>query len=428
MATQSNNQTYFVNELAIKLREMGIIHLSMDDEPMPDRRILHLEGREILNFSSCNYVGLEADERLKNAAIDAINRYGVTYYCVRAYMSLHPYEELEHLMQQIFGFPAVVMPTTMLGHLSCLPTLVSDKDAVILDHQVHTSVQMTTRILKANGTHVEMIRHNRMDYLENRINKLKNDYQKIWYLADGVYSMYGNLAPMGELYQLMEQHEQFHVYIDDSHGMSWTGKNGSGTVLEGMPFHPHLVLISSLGKAFGASGGVAVFHDQYSRELVRNCGSPLIFTGPLQPATLGAAVASARIHVSDEITGLQQRLKNKIRYFQQKAASLGLPIVSKDGTPIFFLGTGKFEVGSRLVLALKEEGMFSCLACYPSVPYNNTGIRFLLTGHHTEADMDRLLEAAARLLDRILLEEKFSMEQIYKAFDMPEASVLNNKN
>lgn len=323
-------------------------------------------------------------------------------------------------MKQIFGFPAIVMPTTMLGHLSCLPSLVSSDDAVILDHQVHNSVQMTSKILKANGTHVEVVRHNRMDYLESRILKLRNERRKIWYLADGVYSMYGNIAPMEDLYQLLQRYEQFHLYIDDSHGMSWTGKHGSGSVLEGMPFHPHLVLMTSLGKAFGASGGVAVFHDQATREFVRNTGSPLIFTGPLQPATLGAAVASAKIHLSDEILGLQNRLKGKIDYFAKKANSLQLPIISKDNTPIFFLGVSRFEVGGKLVKALLDAGFLSCIACYPSVPYNNTGIRFLLTINHDESDIDSLLETVADLLPGILESENFSMEQIWKAFGKEE--------
>ncbi|MAT55408.1 MAG: 8-amino-7-oxononanoate synthase [Saprospirales bacterium] len=418
------SQVELVNQLAIKLKDMGIIHLEMDDQHMPNRRIIQANGQELLNFSSCNYVGLETDQRLKDAAIEAINQYGTQYYCVRAYMSLHHYTDLENMLHQIFGHPTVVMPTTMLGHLSIMPVLMSPNDAVILDHQVHTSVQMTAKILKANGTHIEMIRHNRMDYLESRIKKLSEQYDKVWYLADGVYSMYGNIAPVEDIHSLLQQYGKFHLYIDDSHGMSWTGPNGSGAVRDRIPFHPRMVLITSLGKAFGASGGVGVFYDEQTAALVRNTGSPLIFTGPLQPATLGAAVASAKIHLSDEIYQLQANLKGKIAYFQQKARDLGLPMVSREGTPIFFLGAGKPEVGSRLTQRLKERGLFSCLAIYPSVPYNNTGIRFLLTVHHTKEDIDLLLDTVAEEMPKIMAEENFSYEQIYKAFKMePETGV-----
>jgi 7-keto-8-aminopelargonate synthetase-like enzyme len=418
METQNNELTTFLMQIGVKLKKAGLIHLTLDDEPMPDRRLLHYQGNSLINFTSCNYVGLETDERLKAAAIEGIHRYGVQYYCVRTYTSLHPYEELENMMKQIFGHPSVVMPTTMLGHMSCLPTIVTDKDAVILDHQVHTSVAMSAKVLKASGVYVEKVRHNRMDYLESRIQKLKGQYRKIWYLADGVYSMFGNLAPFKVLYDLLNKYEQFNLYIDDSHGMSWTGKHGAGTVLDTIPFHERMVLVTSLGKAFGATGGVAVFHDQATREMVRALGKPLIFTGPIQPPTLCAAVASAKIHLSDEITDLQAQLKQKIRYFEQKAASLNLPMVSKDGTPIFFMGIGDFDVAVNLVKGLMASGFFACLACYPGVPIENTGIRFLLTIHHTEKDIDGVLERAAELLPQVLEEGNYSMEKIHAAFEM----------
>ena len=418
MNTNPRQQVEFVNELAYQLKDRGIIHLTTDGQSMPDRRVLHIGGEELLNFSSCNYVGLEADPRLKEAAIEAIHKYGVQFYTVRAYVSLQPYEELESLLDQMFGLPTVVMPTTMLGHLTCLPVLIGRDDAVILDHQVHTSVQMTTKILHSGGTHVEMIRHDRMDYLENRINKLKTKYKKIWYLADGVYSMYGNIASMKDMYSLMEQHEQFHVYIDDSHGMSWTGRHGTGTVFERIAPHPRMVVVSSMGKAFGASGGVGVFYDEKLRDKVRNTGSPLIFTGPLQPSILGAAVASAKIHLSDEIVALQDNLKAKVNYFYNKAVELDLPILGKGESPIFFLGVGKPEVGFKVVERLKAKGIFSCIAVYPSVPYQRTGLRFLLTVHHTKEDIDLLLHSVAEELPVALEEESLSMKEIYRRFGL----------
>ncbi|MCB0518380.1 MAG: aminotransferase class I/II-fold pyridoxal phosphate-dependent enzyme [Lewinellaceae bacterium] len=415
------SQVAEMNALAVRLREMGIIHLTTDSDAMPDRRVLHLDGRELLNFSSCNYVGLETDERLKKAAIEAIELYGTQFYTVRAYLSLYPYQELESLLDRLFGHPTVVMPTTMLGHLSCLPVLVSEKDAVIMDHQVHTSVQMTARILKSYGTHVEMVRHNRMDYLENRIKKLRLQHEKVWYLADGVYSMYGNIAPLKDLESLLNQYDQFHLYVDDSHGMSWTGKHGSGAVLEKIPFHPRMVLMTSLGKAFGASGGVGVFYDDVEKMTVRNCGRPLIFTGPLQPATLGAAVASAKIHLTDEIKSLQNRLKDKIHYFHKKAESLELPLISRGESPIFFIGLSKPDIAYRLCQLLKEQGFFTAIAAYPSVPYNNAGLRIMLTVHHLENDMDLLLEAISETLPAVLNSENLALEQIYKAFGIEES-------
>jgi 7-keto-8-aminopelargonate synthetase-like enzyme len=418
------SQIGFVNQLAMRLKEFGVIHLTTDDEPTPSRRFIPIEGKELLNFTSSSYLALETDERLKRAAIEAIENYGIQFYCSRAYMSLHHYEELENLLEQIFGNPVVVATSTTSAHLSTLPTVVDSKDAIILDHQVHTSVQMASKLVKTSGVHVEMIRHNRMDYLENRVKKLSTTHEKIWYMADGVYSMYGDLAPIKDLHDLMDKYEQLHLYIDDAHGMSWAGKNGAGSVLAQAPFHPKMILMTSMGKAFGAQGGVAVFHDREQRNLVRNCGSTLIFTGPLQPPSLGAAVASAKIHLSDEMTCMQQAQRQRIDYFTSKAISLGLPIVSGGESPVFYIGMGKPEVAIRLCQRMKDIGFFTCIATYPSVPYNRAGLRLMPTLYHSFEDIDLLLNTLSEELPVVLEQENCSIEQIYQAFEIEPAAVV----
>lgn len=411
------SQTDKYNEIVFKLKDMGIFHLVTDDRPWPDRRFIHVNGQSLLNFTSCNYVGLETDPRLKEAAKEAIDKYGVQYYTVRAYASLSPYNELEELLEKMFGFPVVVMPTTMLGHMSILPTLVGRKDAVILDQQVHTSVQMSAAVVKANGTYVEKIRHDRIDHLENRLKKLSTEYEKVWYLADGVYSMYGNIASFEKVSPLLDEYENFCFYVDDSHGMSWTGKHGTGTVMERIPFHERMILITSMGKAYGASGSVGVFKNVEWRDKVRNLGSPMIFTGPLQPPVLGAAIASAKIHLSSEIEPIQARLKGLIEYFKNKAWSLGLPLLGRGESPIFYLGAGRSEVCFQLCQNMVKRGFFTCIATFPSVPQNKSGLRALLTAHHTEADIDNLLYTLKEEYEVVLKQLNIPMESIFKTFD-----------
>jgi 7-keto-8-aminopelargonate synthetase-like enzyme len=127
-----------------------------------------------------------------------------------------------------------------------------------------------------------------------------------------------------------------------------------------------MVLVTSLGKAFGATGGGVVFHDQGTRDLVRTLVKTSLFSGPIQPASLCAAVESAKIHLSDEICPLQNMVKAKITYFEQKAASFNLPFVAHDGTPIFFLGIGDFDFAIKLVKGLVEN-------CRTYVPVNGHG-------------------------------------------------------
>lgn len=399
--TATTSQVSFVNELAQKLKKFGLIHHVTDRVPAPTRRMLDINGRKFMNFTSCSYLGLETDQRLKDGAIQAINNYGVQFDCSRAYVSLYLYEELEGLLSQVFEKPVIVTTSVTSGHFSCMPVLIGDKDAVILDHQVHTSVQMAVKTVKATGTHVEMMRHSRLEYLENRILKLRETHRNIWYMADGVYSMQGDIAPAQELHALMDKYDNFYVYYDDAHGMSWTGDRGSGAILSKAPFHPKMMLLTSLGKAFGSSGGVAVFPDMEKRTMVRNCGNTLIFNAPVTPPVLGAAIESAKIHLDGGIKPLQEELRRRIDYFFAKAQSLNLPILGKGETPVFFVAIGKPELTINLMSRLLDAGYFMSLAVYPSVPYNQSGIRIMASLYHSYEDIDNLLNTVAEELDTV---------------------------
>jgi 7-keto-8-aminopelargonate synthetase-like enzyme len=176
---------------------------------------------------------LEHDKRLKAGAIGAVSRYGTQFSSSRAYVSSTFYHESEDLLRQMFNRPLILVQSLTVGHMTNIPVLIGDHDAVILDSQVHDSVQTAVQLLKTRDIRVELVRHNRLDMLEERIKALKNSYKKIWFMADGVYSMQGDFAPMKELCKLADKYEQLHLYIDDIHGMSWAGPHGTGYVLPG---------------------------------------------------------------------------------------------------------------------------------------------------------------------------------------------------
>src|SRR5690242_10589717 len=146
----------------------GLLLRTAGDEVL-DGRTISLDGVELVNFGSCSYLGLELDPRMRQGVVDAVMRYGTQFSASRFYMSVSPYDELEELLSEMFGGHALVAPSTSLGHLSALPVLVTDRDAIVLDQQVHASVQTAASQLRLNGVTVEMIRHNRMDRLETMI-------------------------------------------------------------------------------------------------------------------------------------------------------------------------------------------------------------------------------------------------------------------
>lgn len=398
--------------------KQGIFHLNTTSDPFDGRCITVNEHQKVLNFGSCSYLGLEMDERLKQGAIDAVLKYGAQFSSSRAFLSCGLYKELESLFSEMFAAHCLVAGTTTLAHLSAIPVLVADNDAVILDHQVHGSVQNSVQLLKPRGVRVEMIRHNELDALEERIKELTTKHYRIWYMADGVYSMYGDFTPIKKLYALMDKYPQLHVYIDDAHGMSWTGANGTGYITSQVALRPQVYLVTSLAKAFGSGGGVLVFQNPEDMRKVRTSGSSFVFSGPLQPAVLGAGIASAKIHLSPEIYSLQEALKEKLNYCDRLIIEKKLPYVFSSGSPIFYIGLGIPAMGYTMVKRLINEGFYVDIGIFPGVPLKRTGLRLAINNHMSLGDIRQVIEAIERCYPEALAEEQQSIGEIGKYFRM----------
>src|SRR4051795_10554984 len=373
----------------------GLLHIDIDDHTLDGRTVL-LKGERHINFGSCSYLGLELDPRMKHAVIEAVNRYGTQFSSSRSYLQSPQYNELEPLLDGMFGGHVLVTPTTSLGHLATLPVLVESRDAVILDHQVHASVQMAANQLRVKGATVELIRHNDMDRLEAMIQRLAPTHQHIWYMADGVYSMFADLAPFAELVDLLDRHPQLHMYIDDSHGVGWAGKHGRGPALDAMGMHPRLVAACSLNKSFACAGGAIVFPNAEFKRKVRTTGGPMMFSGPVQPPMLGAAIESARIHLSDELPVMQAALRERVELFTSLCEEFCIPLATRDLTPIRYVPLGLPVVAHDVIRDILEDGYYTNLGTFPAVPMKHAGVRMTITLHHTLDDIRGLVESLAR--------------------------------
>jgi len=348
--------------------------------------------------------------------MDAIEKYGIQYPSSRSYVSSTLYKELEELLRQMFNAPVALATTTTLGHQAVLPVVVEEGDVILMDQQVHTSVQYAAMNLQLKGVTVTIVRHNKLDELEKKIQELSSKNKKIWYACDGVYSMYGDCAPMKELVTLLNKYKSLYLYVDDAHGMSWAGKNGTGYVLSQVPLHPKMILATSLNKAFAAGGSVFVIPDEELCDKVNHVGGPLIFAGQHQTSALGASIACAKIHLSPEIYKLQEDLAAKIKYCQQLLESYDLPIISDPHSPIFFVGLGLTRVGYNLVRRMKEDGYFVNIAIFPAVPETCTGVRFTITNHLTLADIKKFALVLAYNFSEALKEEERTITDIHRAF------------
>jgi 7-keto-8-aminopelargonate synthetase-like enzyme len=309
-----------------------------------------------------------------------------------------------------------MLQSVTLGHLSNIPILIGDHDAVIMDANCHDSIQNAVQLLKTRDIHVELVRHNRLDMLEGRIKVLKESYSRVWYLCDGVYSMHGDYAPIRELYALMDQYEQFYVYADDIHGMSWTGPNGTGYVMSQGEYHSKLYLVTGLTKAFGSFGGLMVYPEEDACRLVKNCSKAFIFSVQIPPVMMGATLASAKIHLTPEIYSLQEELRSRVEFFNSTAKKLKLPLINETNSPICFIGVGRPDVGYNMVRRLMNAGHFINLSVFPSVSYNNTGLRITINNNLTYEDIEKLLGDIAFFLPQALSDSNSTMKDIFKSF------------
>jgi 7-keto-8-aminopelargonate synthetase-like enzyme len=226
--------------------------------------------------------------------------------------------------------------------------------------------------------------------------------------------MMGDGAPIKELVALMNKYEQFHVYADDAHGTSWTGKNGVGYVLNQSGKHEKLYLGMSMSKGFGVGGGLMVYPDKKIKELVKNLGTSMVFSGPPHPGIAAAAIKSAEIHMRAEFADWQLDLKMKIEYFWKKAYQLDLPLSGNYPTPIFYVVLGSLENVFFAASFLLQHGAFVDTCSYPSVPMHKSGIRMTISRFISVNDIDNLLESLSEAVNKLEKMGKLDKEKIRK--------------
>lgn len=386
-------------------RRRGVLFRVAEGDALLPGRGVRLDGRDVCSFASCSYLGLEFHPALVEGAADAARRWGTQFSSSRGYLAAPPQAELEDRLSALFGGWALLASSTSLGHQMVLPVLATERDAVVLDNQAHRSLQVAATLAQAAGATVETVRHRELDERAvDTVARLARRHRTVWFACDGVYSMYGDGAPFGMLRRLLEAAPNVRLYVDDAHGMSWAGEHGRGYFLSRFPLSERVVLGTSLNKAFGAGGGCFVFASREERERVRTCGGPYVFSGPLQPPMLGAALASAAVHLSDEVAGLQRTFRERVESAHALLAEHGLPLLSRSGGPILFLPVGPAEAAMTLSERMLREGWFVTIAAYPSVPQRRAGIRLTLTALHTPEEVRGVVEALARHLPRVAAE------------------------
>jgi 7-keto-8-aminopelargonate synthetase-like enzyme len=374
--------------------EAGVL---MNRSQSGNGRSVVVEGRPLRNFGSCSYLGLELRPELREAAHRAIDEFGTQFSFSRAYLECPLYSELETALEAMTGRHVLVAASTTLGHMAALPTLVKDKDIILVDQFAHASLHTAIHLLP--NVPLEILRHNQMDQLETRLRDTAPSGGNLWYIADGLYSMLGDYAPFDSLVDLLARYPHLRLYIDDAHATSWLGKHGRGSALDHFAGDERVVVALSLNKAFSAAGGALVLPTEAAKVRIRRCGGPMLFSGPIQPPMLGVAVASAQLHLSEGFPAIQAELAERIDHAVAAIERVGLEVVGHERSPIFQAQCDSPRVAFAANRLVMDRGFYCSTCVFPAVPMNRPGLRFTVSRHNTLEDIDAFvvaLEASIR--------------------------------
>jgi 7-keto-8-aminopelargonate synthetase-like enzyme len=246
----------------------------------------------------------------------------------------------------------------------------------------------------ADETHLLTIPHNDLDALEDICKKNRN----VVYIADSVYST-GGCAPVKELLALQDQYGLF-LLFDEAHGVSSCGTNGRGLVLDTMgDINDRTVVITSLNKGFGASGGAIFLGRRGAKERRDMClhgGGPLLWSQRINTAGLGGVLASADIHRTPELEMLQRKMQDNIAHFDEVVQSVN----QYDNLPIRFINIGEVDKTIRIAQRLFENGFYVAPLFFPVIARGRAGLRIMLRADMIKSDITRFAE----LLDEFLSE------------------------
>lgn len=336
------------------------------------------------NFILNDYLGLSKDERVK---CHKSGPYGHGYEVSSNVATLS--DKAEEYLSCIFSKPVLLFANKEKVHTDIMLSFINVRDAVIFDRDVHSSIRVAVDSLKNKGVHVEIIEHNQVQALEDKVKYLAKKCRKIWYLADSIYPMRGDAFPADEIQYLLDTYEQFYLYIDDSKGLSWTGENGKGYVYSRLKNFEKLILFASLNKGFGCEGGLLVCYDEDIKEqIIQNSH---LYKSKLIASNLESIIESAKIHLSNEIYSKQVELKNRVFFFNKISLEFGLPIVSSPDIPTSFFAMGLLGICQEICFNLLKIGYYLNIANFPMVPDHGSGIMANVTLWQSKTNIKEML-------------------------------------
>jgi 8-amino-7-oxononanoate synthase len=364
-----------------------------------------INDKKFIMMGSNSYLGLTSNEEVKNAAIEAVQKYGTGNAGSRFLNgTLDIHHKLEKELADFIGYESCLLfGTGYMANLGVISSLVGPKDYIIIDKMNHASIydaasftfgQFPHSNMKANDYYGKLIKykHNDIEHLEKILSKLDND-RAVVLVVDGVFSMEGDIVKLPEIIKLKEKYN-FRIIVDDAHSTGVLGKNGRGTMSHfGLTTRDVDITVTTFSKTFAALGG-AVLADKVILDYLKHTSRPVIFSASPTPASTMAVLKSLEIlkrepERVDRLWEITIKMRTELKKMGFKIGPTETPII-----PIFI---GKMHDCFTFWKEVTNEGVFVNPVVPPAVPENNCLIRISFMSTHTEDQIDYSLQVFEKI-------------------------------
>ncbi|MFN7250336.1 MAG: glycine C-acetyltransferase [Anaerobacillus sp.] len=375
----------FLKENLDDLKSKGLFNV-IDPLQSANGPMIKINGNELINLSSNNYLGLATDERMKEVALKAIKEFGVGAGAVRTINgTLELHTDLEEKIAEFKHTEAAIAYQSGFNcNMAAISAVMDKNDAILSDELNHASIIDGCRLSKAK---IIRVKHSDMEDLRAKAKEAVESglYNKIMVITDGVFSMDGDVAKLPEIVQIAEEFDLI-TYVDDAHGSGVLGK-GAGTVKHFGLSDKVDFQIGTLSKAIGVVGGYVAGKKELI-EWLKVRSRPFLFSTALPPADVAACKKA--IEILMESTELHDRLWENGHYLKKGLKELGFNIGESE-TPITPCIIGDEKLTQQFSRRLYEEGVYAKSIVFPTVPQGTGRVRNMPTAAHTQEMLDKAI-------------------------------------
>jgi len=392
MASTIHNPLAFLQEQLADLESKGL-HFRLRVLEGEQKPIAHFDGKDVINLSSNNYLGLTTHKALRRAAIEAIRTHGVGAGAVRTIagtMDLHM--ALEEQIARFKGTEAcVVFQSGFTANAGTVAAILGKDDLILSDELNHASIIDGCRLSRAT---IKVFKHKDVADCERLCKETENWPGHKLLITDGVFSMDGDIAPLPELCSLAEKFNCI-MMVDDAHSSGVLGRGGRGTV-DHLGCHGRVhIQVGTLSKAIGAMGGYVCG----SRELIDflyHRARPFLFSTGHPPSVVATCQAAFALLDSPDGEKLLKKLWANTKFFQRRLKKLGFSTGATQ-TPITPIHVGEGAKAFEFSRRLYDAGVYIPAVGFPTVPEGRARLRAMVTATHKRADLERGCEIIAQV-------------------------------